>query len=478
MYTLDGLIGRSCNEFGSNRLMSNDQQSSLERLRELRNLWATWVYFFLSSALRPLSVHKGAAAYTFVLLFSVFLMQAIRSGYSYTATASLLFSPPPFQTVGLGAELMPEPLDMPSYSKLIRDGAIMKRVADQLVEEKPELWTELKENGALAPSVLQRMVTVTTEVAEKTPQRVSYARALYLSASAGTPERAEHLARTWAEVAVEAARTFTLPSAAATIEYVRTEYDAAKVDLEEKDDMLRAEKVQFDVEKMKAVKEELAKVLAEQKKDLSLAVVQAEDARKQLEEVRTLLTTEPHMLEVRRAPSVDALAEIGAEGGKNVPVYKEEVQNNAYAPLKAKEAEAAQLLSGSEARVAALQSEISKMETELSALNEAYVTSDIKQNQLLREITAGEDYLKAMAKQRGEIALLEAATKMEQAKAIFIANEPVLPSEPDNELMRWAGLPVGAIVALIAAVAVANILYEVNRVKKLVGESAAPAESA
>jgi hypothetical protein len=293
---------------------------------------------------------------------------------------------------------------------------------------------------------------------------------------ASSPERAQHLAQVWAEEAVDAARQFTLPGAAVTIEFVITEFESAKKQLEKKDEVLRAEQAQFDVEKMKVVKEELAKFLAKQKSDLATAVVEVADAGKQVEELRAMLALEKPILEIRRAPSVDALAQIDAQGAKNVPVYQEEVLNPTYPQLKEQESIAAKMLSGAQGRVEALQSEIAKMEQELLALNETFVLHDMKQRQLNREITAGDEYLKAMTKQREEIALLEATTKMEQAKAIFIANPPTLPYEPSNKWLRWAGLPFGFVIALIAAIALANLLYEIDRVRALQSKAKAPAK--
>lgn len=443
----------------------SDREAGLQKLNTVRELWATWTYAILASILRPLAAKAKIAYVTFALVFIVFVWYALRTSYSYSATASLLLSPPTFQTKSPGAEMMPEPLDMPSYAKLIRDGAILEKVAARLYMENPELWESMHESGRMVPQVLQQMISVATEVIEKTPQKVTYARALYLTASANSPERAQHLAIVWAGEAVDAARKFTLPSAAATIEFVRTEFDAAKTELEAKDELLRQDQAQFDVERMKLLKEELVKILAKQKGDLAAAVVEVADARKQVEEIQKLLANEKPTIEIRRAPSVDALAQIGADGGKNVPVYKEEIANQVYPSLKVHEAESVQLLSGAEGRVEALQTEIAKMEADLATLNEQYVQHDTKQKQLMREVTAGDEYLIAMAKQRAEIALLEAATKMEQAKSIFIANAPTLPTDPSNKLVRWAALPIGFALALIAAIAAANFAYEIDRVR-------------
>ena len=456
--------------------MPSEREAGLQKLNTVRELWATWTYAILTSILRPLESKAKIAYVTFALVFVVFVWYSLRTSYSYSATASLLFSPPTFQTKSPGAEMMPEPLDMPSYSKLIRDGAILEKVAARLYKEKPELWETMHDSERMVPQVLQLMISVATEVIEKTPQKVTYARALYLTASANSPERAQHLANVWAEEAVDAARKFTLPSAAATIEFVRTEFDAAKTELESKDELLRQDQAQFDVERMKLLKEELVKILAKQKGDLAAAEVAVADGRKQVEEIQKLLAAEKPTLEIRRAPSVDALAQIGADGGKNVPLYKEEIENHAYPSLKAFEAESVQLLSGAEGRVEALQTEIAKMEADLATLNEQFVQHDTKQKQLMREITAGDEYLLAMAKQRDEIALLEASTKMEQAKSIFIANAPTLPTDPSNKLVRWAALPIGFALALIAAIAAANFAYEIDRVRAAQSKAEEPAE--
>ena len=142
--------------------MSTDNETGIQRLNDLRALWATWTYGFLSSILRPVTVFSRAAYLTFAFVFVFFVWYALRTNYAYSATASLLLSPPTFQTKSPGSQMMPDPLDIPSYSKLIRDDAILEKVAARLYKENPELWERY--DGYFMPYLARRIEALKVEM--------------------------------------------------------------------------------------------------------------------------------------------------------------------------------------------------------------------------------------------------------------------------------------------------------------------------
>jgi len=83
-----------------------------------------------------------------------------------------------------------------------------------------------------------------------------------------------------------------------------------------------------------------------------------------------------------------------------------------------------------------------------------------------------------LAKQREEMAAIEAHGQLEQASLITAANKPVLPTMPHNRILRWARIPFGFFLGIAAAVAMANVVYELHRGKErlsqLMGKAAEP----
>jgi len=113
--------------------------SFVERLGELRDTWGEIAYVVLANVLRPVGKHWFVALVVFVLCFGYFVAQALVVGYTYVASASLLVTPPAYQSQAPGSEFMPQPLDVPSYAALLKDDGVLEQVCTRLHEEKPEL---------------------------------------------------------------------------------------------------------------------------------------------------------------------------------------------------------------------------------------------------------------------------------------------------------------------------------------------------
>lgn len=434
----------------------------------LRNSWGYLTYAVLANMWRAVAAHKVLAVVAFLGVFGIFAINAIRVGYSYSASASLLLAPPAYQSQGPSSGLMPVPLDIPSYARLLREDNVLAKVCQQLFEEDPQLWGKMQEAGTLVPDVLGRMIGIRTEVIEKTPQRVVYSRVISLSARSGKPEQAKHLIDVWTAVAIVAVREYSRPGSDVTVKFIQLETEVARKKLEAKEDELRSQEVAWNVPLLQLLKEEREKELAAWKGDLVTVQINLAEKTAGLEDVRKGLEKEDYKKVLKRFPSNDAITIVGATGDnvlENVPVFTDEVLNDAWVKLKALEADLSAEVGGLEARWAKIETEITSLEDEVKRLNEEFVTHSLKKKQLSREVQASEIYFAALAKQREEVAAIDASSLMEKAGSIILANAAVLPTRPNNLLTRWSRVPLGFVIAVIAAVALANFVHEIKRIQ-------------
>jgi uncharacterized protein involved in exopolysaccharide biosynthesis len=446
----------------------NDAGKGAQRINSPINDWHALVYGALSNAWSPVKARKGLALIVFLAVAAFFIVGAVRSSYSYSASATLLVSPPAYLTVGPASELMPQPLDIPSYAQLLQDDAILYELAQKAYEEEPRLWQKMHDSGTFVPATLRRMTDVETEIIEKTPQEIRYSRTLVLSAVASTPEQAKHLVDVWTQVSVDAVREFGLPGSEATVTFIREEFDKAKKELETKEEALRLHQIQWNTPLLEHIKESRETQLAELKTELVTVQVDLAENQSALDEVRAFLTEETEIKTLKRFPSNDAIAILQDQGkpiGKDVLSFTDEILNQIWVSTRTKEADLSSKVEGLAARKNHIQKEIAALEKEIDRINEQFVTQRLKETQLEREASSAEEYFRALAKQREEVASIDAHNKLEKAGAITIANAAVLPTEPVNQVKRWSWIPIGLLVALFAAVAAANLAYELDRAR-------------
>jgi hypothetical protein len=431
-------------------------------------LWEDWtrlLYTCTALVLRPVWANKIVAVLTFMVVCGIFVAQAVRAGYTYSASATLLLSPPAYQELGPSSAFMPAPLDIPSYARLLIDPGVLQEVCARLLEEKPELWAKMDEADALVPDVLRRMVGVETQIIEKTPQAVRYSTAIALAAKAKTPDMAKHIVDAWAAVSVEKVRKLTEPGTELTIAFVRGEYDTAKEQLERREDALCKFQVENDIALIEMLADEYRTKLKDYQVELSTMDVDIAEAEQQLVQVQTQKAEEDEKKTLKRSLSNDAFSIVQGTGdGKaELPVFEDEILNSTWIRLRGEETSLASKLAGLNARKEMIQKEVARLEEEVQRLRAEVAVAKLEDERLSRHAAASKAYFDIVAKQQEDMAGLEASLKQQGASSIMVANAAVLPSRPGNAIQRWVRVPLGFAFGVAAALAVSNIVYELRR---------------
>ncbi|GMW01171.1 MAG: hypothetical protein AMXMBFR84_23080 [Candidatus Hydrogenedentota bacterium] len=450
-------------------MSDNLNNVSDDRVEQVRAKGSQYLLRILNSVVKQVFQYRKTAIVTAVLVFAFFLQNSIRHGYTYSATAAVVLNPPAYQEEGPASKLIPEPLDVPSYARILREDAVLDEALKIAAANDPELWKDMEADGKLVAQSVRDWCVMSTEISQKTPQTVIYSKVIKFSVRAPKPEMAKGLLDAWMETAAETVRGITLPGTTATIEYIRGEYEKAKTELAGRESELLKEQTAFNVPRLKLLKEERERQLGVLKNNLDLARVELESSRAEALALQEQLTQESKTIELHRIPSVDAqsIADAIKKASSGNPIrYLDEAVNSAWVQISSSEAEVSGRVKGQESQVAQLEASIAAIEDEITDLNGQFVANDLKQKQMLREITASETYFTSLAALRESVAALEANTEMERASVITLAAPAVLPTEPDNFLVRWGALPMGALLALIAGIAAANALYEWDRFKK------------
>ena len=109
----------------------------VQALERVRGQGVQIAYTIIASTIYPVQKYLMLSLITFGIVMGIFALRAITTGYTYSATASLLLSPPAYLQKGPASDLMPKPLDIPSYARLLTDDAILKAVCDNVYEKDP-----------------------------------------------------------------------------------------------------------------------------------------------------------------------------------------------------------------------------------------------------------------------------------------------------------------------------------------------------
>ena len=422
--------------------------------------------------LGPVRQHRIAASIMFLLVFAVFVGQAIRTGYVYDARASLLISPPAYQKQGTGSEFMPETFDIPSYARLLRGGDILQAVCDRVLKERPDLWQEVYDKDGLTPEALERNLWISTEIVAKTPQAVSYSNVLLLTARSKDPEQAEHLMSAWLEEGCEAANRFTVPGSEATVKFIREESDKARNELEKREDALVQQQTLHDIELLDAVLQVKKERITEVKNELMVINALIEEKRGELTVLEASVAKEDEIKVIRHHPSVETVTLMEGVTGRTVtpdttPMWITETLNTVRLELEKEKYTAEKELRAAEMRKAYLEEELKALEEEVPNQHAQLVSLTMQEERLQRDVETSKAYFDSLALEREKMAAIESSAEMAQASAVTVANRPVLPRKPQNALTRWAGLPIGLLIALAAGVAWAAVLSEFQRVRAL-----------
>lgn len=448
-----------------------ETDSQLRILTGHRDRWARVLYSVFVSVIDPLIRQWRLGLGVFLAIGVLSILLALRISYRYEATASLLVSPPAYQKVGPSAEFMPTPLDIPTYAHLLVQPGILQEVCDRLGSENPELWADLIENDTLVPDTLEEMVSIETEVIEKTPQNVTYSRVLTLTARTRRPERSKHLLDVWVEVCTKRVREYNDPGTEATIEFIRKEHEDARIDVEQREDKLKEFQLQNDIDLKTALREQYQTKYTAYMAELRELGVELAEKEERLRVVKEQLTGESQTLILRRSPSNDAVVigetvRPGSSSDSKYPVFEDEILNAVWASLREDESRLSTEISGLTARRAAIEQELAVLQPELEQLRAQIVDLRLRESRLQNSIEIGMAYYQQLARQREDMAALESNLRLESSSSVVVANPAVLPGEPKNALLRWGVVPVGFVLGALAAVAAANLRHELLRIRR------------
>jgi len=443
-----------------------EAESQIATVTGWRDRWARLAYALLVSVVEPLVKHWRAALIAFLIVLVLSLALALRIPYAYEATASLLVSSPAYERVGPSSEFMPPPLDIPTYARLLAQPDVLEEVGEQLVAEKPDLWG----TRTMSPNALARRVSIETEVIEKTPQRVNYSRVLTLRAKTGDPEQSKHLVDVWVQICAKRVRELSNPGTQATIDFIRSEYDAARDEVERREDELKAFQLAHNIELKLSLLEQLHNRVTEYTGELRQLEIELAEKEERLRVAVEQLSEEDQKLILRRSPSNDALVIGGAlrqgASDSSAPVFEDEILNSVWMSLRDEEKTLLITMSGLQARKAAVEQDLAAVEAKVEPLRGEILDLQLQQSRLKTRIETGMAYFRQLAAQREDMAALEANLKMEESGSVVVANSAVLPERPTNTLLRWAIMPIGLLLGAVAAVAAANLAHELARVQE------------
>jgi hypothetical protein len=126
------------------------------------------------------------------------------------------------------------------------------------------------------------------------------------------------------------------------------------------------------------------------------------------------------------------------------------------------------------ARRDTLRSEIERLQTVVREMNEDYLTLNLEDEKVSRDVSVTHAQFCKLAQQHVDMAALEANLMLERDSSIFVANAGVLPSSPTNALNRTLSLVLGLAAALVAGGVSAILYHEIRRIRSYIS-SAGPA---
>lgn len=146
---------------------------------------------------------------------------------TYRATATLILTPPTFST-----DLKPAPLNTETYSALVESSFIKEKVKEALVKK-----------GISSPD--KPLTGMRVEI-YPSRDRVHYRPLIDLVVQANSPERAQKIADTWADVAVRETQGLATKNQAGTLAFIQNEYPSTKKRLSDLEAVLKETQDEFD----------------------------------------------------------------------------------------------------------------------------------------------------------------------------------------------------------------------------------------
>ena len=256
----------------------------------------------------------------FFIIVGTFVAMIVAAVFSllqpnvYRATASLVVIPPKFQT-----ELAPSTLSIHTYINLLTSPELMKAIIDTLLLEETTV------------EGLNRNLSTEIITEKYGTQRIAYSPLIHLHAQADSPEKAAHIANTWAEKFVEQNKNLSSKGKESSLNFIEEQFPISKEKLEKAENTLNERQDYYEEElkrfkdlwqkrildfkarwKIDLLKEEL-KVIENKLIDFQSELInvrfEIKTAREDLREIGAELKKQPQFLIVAKAITDDALWE-------------------------------------------------------------------------------------------------------------------------------------------------------------------------
>ena len=268
---------------------------------------------------------------------------------SFQAEANLLLMPPPFKEAKDDlTSLIPKVLSVADYELMLTADGMLLQVVEKVRAEAAgpmkEAWTEDELESLGEISNLRGRMTVSTEVTEKNVTSMKYSPVINLTATAGSPEQAQHLARAWAEVSEDLAVSLYDKSKSGLTQFMRSSFEDTREMLTDINRQIRDVEIEWndELENARILKTHTRSLDYHEKimdTDIKIAATQEEIAV-----LEAALATETEKINLWKSPPMEAVF-LGAEPGKSKARdpkeagsygYEEEILNPTYIELEQK----------------------------------------------------------------------------------------------------------------------------------------------
>lgn len=261
----------------------------------------------------------------------------------YEASAGLLLMPPPFkETKDELTSMIPKVLSVPDYEIMLKSDGVLSQAVKKVKEEaagpKKDIWPE--DDLALLDELsrVRGRMFVTTEVTEKSVTVTKYSPVIVLTARAGTPEQAAHLAQAWADVSETLAMTLYDKGKTGLTDFMRSSFEDTREMLTEVNRQIRDVEIEWndELENARILKKHTRHLDYEEKiedTDMKIAALSEEIASMEAD-----LANEPEKVMLWKSPPMESVFMGQALGKKAQPGketadgevqfgYKEEMVN-------------------------------------------------------------------------------------------------------------------------------------------------------
>jgi len=266
---------------------------------------------FLSAqdALRGLLAHTKLIIAGTALCVIVGAAVALVLPKRFESTAVLLHLPSPVkeaqdrdkQPVGL----FPKILDVQDYRLLLKSDGVLAKVTDRLQAEAGLPENEIERLAA--PSRIRAATKIEITVVQKTAYSSAYSPAITLYAYGRTPEAAQAVAQSWAEVAVDESAAFYRKGKGAQIEFLSQRLESVQAELESILAEQETNEAVYDPDVARARMTGLTQLLATLEDRLADARAEARGYGQEAQELRARMADMPPKVTLRQSPPMTAV---------------------------------------------------------------------------------------------------------------------------------------------------------------------------